>query len=228
MTDKTQKNEPGADAPTVEQLQEQLAAANAIAALNDAEKAYHAKQDDAGKAAFLAKSAEDRKAVLDEVAKAANDADPVVYKALDGTEFRKSDDARLVAMAKSADADRKENAELRKKAADADLRKRATDLLPNLPGTVETHMALLKSVDGITDEKEREAALTALKGQNAAMAHAFVAKGHGGSPAQGSSDDQLDQLAKKHAEDNKMSYAKAYDAVLQTPEGQDLYNKSLN
>lgn len=36
-------------------------------------------------------------------------------------------------------------------------------------------------------------------------------------------DKQLETLAKKHAENHRVSFAKAYDAVLQTPEGRELY-----
>lgn len=39
---------------------------------------------------------------------------------------------------------------------------------------------------------------------------------------------KLDQLARKYSEDHKVDYHKAYAHVLTTPEGQRLYNESLN
>lgn len=213
---------------TVEDLQKQLDRANAVAELNDAQKSHLKSLDAAGQDAFLAKTAAERQAEVDAVAKNAADADPVVYKTLDGLELRKSAGEALIAMAKSNDALRKQNDELAKKAADADLRKRAETDLANLPGDVEVRMSLLKSVDGIADETQRTAALNALKAQSAALKPAFETKGHGGQPVAGSADESLDVMAKKYQADHPgTSYAKAMDAVLATDAGAELYGKSL-
>lgn len=224
----TMPNDTQKAAPTVEDLQKQLDRANAVAGLNDAEKAHlnslaADKQD-----AFLAKSADDRKAELDAVAKAATDADPVVYTTMDGLELRKSAGAALIAMAKSNDTLRKQNDKLAADAADAAIRKRAEDELSHLPGDLDARVALLKSVEAIADETQRAAALSALKAQNTAMAGAFTTKGHQGTPVQKSAEAQLDDLAKKHAEEKGVSFAKAYSAVLDTPKGQELYSQTLN
>jgi len=214
--------------PNVEDLQKQLARATAVSTLNDAQKAHFAGLDDKAQDAFLAKSADDRDAEIAAVAKAKTEADHVVYKTADGIEIRKSAGDAVIAMAKSMDATNKENAELRKANADAALRKSAETEFANLPGDVETRMALIKSVNSIEDETQRELAKSALKAQNAAMAGAFVTKGHGGAPVAGSSEDELEKLAKAHAEANPgMSEAQAYDAVLKTAKGQELYNKAL-
>lgn len=228
-TDKTKK---AADAqPTVEQLQQQLARANSVAALSGVEKAHFDTIKDAtAQDAFLAKSADDRKAEVDAVAKAATDADPVVYTTLDGVDLRKSAGDAFISMAKSNDALRKRLDESEARNADAELKKRADAELGHLPGTVDERAALLKAVDAIADEGQRTAALNALKAQNAAMAKAFEPAGHGGAAvAPGSPADQLDQLAKKHQDANPdATYERAYDAVLKTAEGQLLYAKSLS
>lgn len=214
---------------TVEDLQKQLDRANAMAELTDAQKTHMKSLDQAGQDAFLAKTAAERQAEVEAVAKNAADADPVVYKTMDGLELRKSAGEALIAMAKSNDALRKQNDELAKKAADADLRKRAETDLANLPGDVEVRMALLKSVDGIADETQRTAALNALKAQSAALKPAFETKGHSGAPAVGSEDEQLDTMAKKYQADHPgTSYAKAMDAVLATEAGAALYGKSVS
>lgn len=216
--------------PTVEDLQKQLARQTSVAELNDVQKAhFNGLKDEAAQDAFLAKSAEDRQAEVEAIAKAATDADPVVYTTSAGLELRKSAGEALIAMAKSNDAIAKENAELKKNAANEAIRKRAETELGHLPGDVDTRMALIKSVDAIEDETQREAAMNALKAQNKAMAKAFTTAGHGGQAPANSATEQLDALAKAHAEANPgMSFAKAYDAVLETPKGAELYAQSLN
>ena len=88
---------------------------------------------------------------------------------------------------------------------------------------------MLKAVDGIEDEAQRKAAHNALKAQNEAMAEAFKTRGHGGGQSEpGSPDEELDNLAKAHAEKKNVSKAVAYDAVLKTEQGQELYAKSVN
>ncbi|UFK26762.1 hypothetical protein [Roseobacter phage RDJL6] len=223
MTDKNQSA-----TPTVEDLQKQLDRANQVAKMNDAQKAHFETLDEAAQDKFLAKSADDRQAEVDAVAKNAADADPVVYTTSAGLELRKSAGDALIAMAKSNDAIAKENAELKKNAADAEIRKRAETDLAHLPGDVDTRVALLKSVDAIEDETQREAAMNALKAQNDAMAKAFKTAGHGGTAPDNSATEQLDALAKAHAEKENVSFAKAYDAVLDTAKGQELYAQSLN
>ncbi|AKQ75851.1 hypothetical protein FDH82_gp61 [Roseobacter phage RDJL Phi 2] len=215
--------------PTVEDLQKQLARQTSVAELTDVQKAHFGTLDETAQDVFLAKSADDRQAEVDTVAKNAADADPVVYKTLDGLELRKSAGDALIAMAKSNDTLRKQNDELAKNAANETLRKRAETELAHLPGDVDARMALIKSVDGIEDKTQREAAMNALKAQNEAMAKAFKTAGHGGEAPVNSATEQLDALAKAHAEANPgTSFAKAYDAVLETAKGAELYAQSLN
>ena len=207
------------------------ARATAVSALSDIEKTHFNGLADDAKTAFLAKSADGRKAEIDAVSKAAADGDPVVYKTRKGTEIRKSAGEALLAIAKDADEQAKLNEELAKKNAENELRKRAGELLPNLPGTVETRMDILRSVDSISDVEKRKAAMESLSAQNAAMAGVTKTVGAAGAAASGDADDaptaKLDKLAKKHSEDNKVPYAKAYDAVLKTKEGADLYAASV-
>lgn len=217
-------------APTVETLQKQLARATTIGELNDVQKAHFTGLKGEAQDAFLAKSADERQAEVDAIAKNADAADPVEYTTSAGIEIRKSAGVAMIAMAKSVDATAAENAALRKNAEDTELRKRATDDFKHLPGDVDTRMALLKSVDGIEDKTRRDLALTALKAQDAALGKAFETNGHGGAaPAENSADAQLEELAKAYQKDNAgTSFAKSYDAVLNTEAGQALYAASLN
>lgn len=215
-------------APTVEELQAKLERVTALAEFNDAQKAHFKGLDEEAQKAFIAKSADERQAEVDEVTKAANEADPVVYKTAAGLEIRKSAGEAMVAIAKSNDKLIADNAKLAKAAEDAAFEKRAEDELGFMPGDVATRVALLKSVEGIEDEAQRKAALDALHAHNETFKSAHETVGHGGQPKVDSTAvDKLDELAKKYAEDNEVSVSKAYDAVLQTEKGAELYAKSI-
>ncbi len=227
MTDETKKAE--GNEPMVEDLQKQLDRANSIVALGSEERAYFdTLKGETAQDAFLAKSADERQAEVETVAKAKQDADPVLYTTADGVELRKSVGAALIAMAKSNDAIRKENEALRQQRDRDALEKRAEEEFSHLPGDVKTRASMLKAVEGIPDEAQREAALNALKAQNDALAKAFETHGVGGQPAQGSADSELNQLAKDLAEKENTSFEKAYAQVLGTEQGKKLYAETVN
>lgn len=199
-----------------------------LGGLTDTEKSHHAKLGEEGQATFLGKSHTERNVDIEEALKA----DPVIYTTESGVEFRKSDDSRMVDMAKENDQLAKRlNTEVEAGSV-AKLEKRAETELGNLTGTVETRAAILKSIDSIEDEAVRTEAMKTLVAKNVANKGAFVAKGQGGPSsvsAGGSADDQLDTLAKEHLAANTGStFAKSYQAVLATPAGEALYNESLN
>ncbi len=206
-----------------------LDVANKVNALGSVVKAHYDTLGDEDKTSFLAKSADDQNTDVEVAKKAAADLNPVVYTAGDGSEYRKNDDHRLVAMAKQADDDRKENAKLRKAAADADLRKRAETDLSNLPGSIEAHMALLKSAESIEDEKLRNEAITTLKAKNESLESAFSDVGSGIAPTgNGTPLGELNDLSKAYAEKHNVSEAVAQDEVLKTDAGSKLYAKAYN
>lgn len=231
MADDTKKTD-----AKIEELQAQLMRANSIASFNDAEKAHLATLKGPDADAFLAKSADDRVIVLEDVAKRAADAaakaegdDPVEYTTTDGIELRKSAGVAFIAMAKSNDALRKRLDESEDARDRAVLEKRAEADLAHIPGDLATRIEMLKAIDGIEDETKRGAALNALKAQNEAMGKAFVTIGNGGSPVPGSASEQLDTLAKAHQEKHPdMTSEQAYAAVVETEAGQTLYAKSVN
>ena len=219
----TQTNTP----PTVEELQAQLDRAHAVVALTGEERAHFDALPEEAQTAFLAKSANDRKAEIEAVAKATADVDPVVYTTDAGVELRKSAGEALLAMAKANDAIAKENAGLRAERQQEALEKRAEAELPHLPGDVKTRAAMLKAIDGIEDAAQREAALGALKAQNEAMARAFETLGHGGQPEPGSPGDSLAKLAKAYAEKQGVTPEAAYAEVLKSAEGKTLYAQTV-
>ena len=205
MTDKTDKAND--TQPSVEELQKQLDRANSIIALSQTEKSHFDSLEGEVQDAFLAKSSDERKAEIESVSKAKQDADPVLYTTADGVELRKSAGEALIAMAKANDAIAKENSELRAQREQDSLEKRAEEELSHLPGDVKTRAAMLKAVESISDEDQRKAALDALKANNNAMGEAFEAHGVSGQSAPSSADSELNQLAKELAEKGKELYA---------------------
>lgn len=198
----------------VEALKLQLAVATALAELTDTQKSFYNTLNEDGKKDFLSKSPTDRNVAI-EVAK---NADSVVYKAADGTEYRKSDDPRLVAMAKRMDVDRVALIEAENARQDLELRKRAEEVLRHLPGSVETRMALLKSIDSIDDASQRESALNALKAQNATFTHALRTIGTTETGLITKSRDdavaEMDRLTKAYMKEHgEPDYYEAYDKV---------------
>jgi len=200
-------------AKELDAIKKQLATATALATLNDAQKSFYAKLDEAGQAAFLAKSVEDREAEI-EVAKSANKS---VYKSADGSEYFANDDPRLVAMAKRADMDAAKTAKVLADNADLTYKSRATAELGNLPGAIETHVELLKSIDKIEDKEVRAEAMKTLTAKNESFAPTLQTFGSTEQPVdkgQADAEAQLETLTKKHVEAHpEVNYFDAYGIV---------------
>ncbi|HUT76450.1 MAG TPA: XkdF-like putative serine protease domain-containing protein [Polyangia bacterium] len=172
--------------------------------------------------AFLAKSDEDRAAEVAAEIEKRDDADPVVFTSMGGRSYRKSADPELVELAKARDADQVRIAKLEKSAEDATLARRAAEELPHLPGTVEERAKLLRAVDGIDDEADRETALKALRAGDAAIAKAFRTTGVSPDDIDklATDDDALEKRAgeilktARESGDNHMTEADAYGAAM--------------
>lgn len=193
--------------------------AESISELSDAQKGIFKGLDAEGQVGFLAMTADQRDA---EVAKA-SEADAVVYKSESGEEFRKSDDPRLVAMAKRDDEKSAQITKMVQGAVDADLVKRAGELA-HLPGDVAARVSILKGID-MLPEGEREGATAILKAQNEALAKAFERTGVNGAPeVEGTA---LDAVAKRLRDaDPTLSEMDSLNKALETPEGEAAYNAS--
>lgn len=208
--------------------------AEAIVALNKADREFFdSLEGTEAQDAFLAKSAEGR---AEDIAKAA-EANAVVYTDRKGREYTKADGERMIELAKEADAEAQKREEAAVEKADADLTKRA-EALDFLPGSVDSRKALLKAIDGIEDEAVRGEALAALKSNNAANQSATETIGsNAGNPdttstevgksegniAKADAEARLDELAKAYATEHKVTEVVAYNEILKTPEGGQLY-----
>lgn len=203
-----------------------LEIADVVASLSDAEKAIYKGLDAAGQETFRKLSPEQR---AERVRQTERDND-VVYKSLDGETFRKSDDPRLVALAKRSDEDRKSLALERAERASDSLKKRAGTELAKLPGDELAKVALLRVVDGISDETVRKAVAEILKAGNDAMSRTMAPVGTSAGAALTSdaatASVELEKLAKQLATSEKITIDQAFVKVLETSEGKALYNQS--
>jgi hypothetical protein len=220
MTDKTPAEQLEAVQKQLTALQAELNIAKAFGELSDAEKAYHKSLDERGRESFLKLSVQERAQRV----RFSQDENPVVYTDLKGQTFRKNDDPRMIAMAKSADEDRA--ALLAEKSArqTAEFSKRAEVELKNYPGDSAAKVALLKVVDGIGDAATRDAVKAIVKAGNDSLEPAFRERGTSSGPAiTDGAEAQLQKLAEDHAKAKGVDISKAYEAVLGTPEGRRLY-----
>lgn len=200
----------------------QLATATALATLSDIQKAHYNGLDDNGKESYLAKSDVERTADVD----IAKSSDPVIYKSLDGTQFNKSDDPRMVAMAKQADANANALEKANKQNADMAIAKRVEKELTNLPGDLVAKSALLNAVESISDAEVKKSVTAILTSCNSSIAKAFEEIGSQENDINKKAEDELDSLAKAYAEKHDVNISKAFEKVLETPKGQQLYANS--
>lgn len=193
MTDKTSaESQLEAVNKRVAELTAELAIAKAIGEFSDAEKNLYGGLDAAGQEAFLKLSREQRA----ERVRASAESNPVVYTTLDGETFRKNDDPRMVSIAKSADEYRKALITERNERKTVELRKRAESELKSLPGTEVVKVALLRAIDGISDEETRKGVAELLKAGNDAISKNFTESGTAAGADNPGSDEQLEAEAK--------------------------------
>lgn len=179
--------------------------------LNDEQRSFFAKLDEKDQEEFLKATPEQRIAQV----RATAEQNPVIYKSSLGHEFRKNDDPRLVELAKTADAGRKENEELRKKAENSELLALAKSDYKFLPGSEETRVEMLRAIKAIPDETRRAEALTALRAQNDALAKALNTLGHvGDGPASGDKAELEKRTRDLMKADATLTFEKAQSRVL--------------
>lgn len=206
-------------AKQLEDLTKRAERAEQVSQLNDAQTGIFKSLDEAGQDAFLALSPEARQG---EVAKAA-EADAVVYTDSVGVDYRKSDDSRLIDLAKAFDKEKMKREEKEEEAKKVDLVRRANDL-QHLPGDLEARVGILKGIDALP-QAEQGAALEALKATNEAMSKAFERAGTTSVPT---GENPLDVLAKRMRDaDPSLTPEQAMVKALDTPEGASAYAKSL-
>ena len=221
-------------------LKKQLDNAIAYGELTDAQKAHYRVLSKRDQESFLGMTAVTR----DSEVKKAADADPVVYTTSDGIEIRKSDGKLAELQAKKIDAQEKELTKARDIATSARFEKRADAELRHYPKSAAVRGRILKAVETEfapkdaskpteIEKKQLEEAMGVLKAGDKALSKSYTRSGvmtdRGSDEVEVDEDaeEALDTLAKKYAKENKISFHKAYDVVVQTDEGQRLYNKAM-
>ena len=210
MADRTPEQEAVKKAEDkVTELETQLLRAGKLAELTDAQKVHFNDLDETGQTAYLGKSAAERQADIEKL----KVDDPVIYTDSEGREFRKSDDPRLVSMAKEREADRKELIKARTLREQDSFEKRATAELTHLPGEVKVRAAIIKAIDGIEDETVRKSAHESVQAGSKAIKAAFDTVGTTTSVETTDAERELDRLAKELAAKESINYFDAYQKV---------------
>lgn len=163
----------------LEKADAEKTAALAKAGMTDAEKAYCSGMSDTEKGKFMAMTPEERAKAM----KKSAESDPVVYKSEStGEEFRKSDDPRLVKLAKQADEDRALAKAEREAREAAEFAKVADDELKAFSESVakrDDKIAVVRAMSKM-DEGPREALRKMLGVGSKAVLAAFDTIGHRG------------------------------------------------
>jgi hypothetical protein len=212
-----------------EKLQVQIAKANFLAGLNDAEKVHYETLDDDAREQFEKMDAETRAKAVKKAAEAAAAADETFE--MDGHVVRKSDVGAGVFAILKSQQERIDKAEATAKAERAErvkkeLEEEAEKLFPHLPGTPEEKGIMLKSIRSLP-EAQQKTQIDMLKASDAAMAKSFKESGQDGTTDADSPTEKLNKMARDRSAEKGISFEKAYTQVLETKEGADLYSKSV-
>jgi chromosome segregation ATPase len=105
------------------------------------------------------------------------------------------------------------------------LAKRAESELPNLAGTAEQKGALLKAIDGMSEDAAKSLH-EALKAADAAVSSMFKEVGKTASEDDGSASARLEKMAREHATEKGVPYETAFAEVVKTAEGRELRKQS--
>lgn len=202
------------------EMDEKLKKMEAIANLSTVEKAHYDALDETGQNKFLKADKSDRSGMIE---KASGD-DPVVFTALDGTEFRKSDDIRVVELAKRLDQKEQELAKAAVQTRDRNIEKRS-DEFSNLPGKSEIKKGMIGAIEDIEDADIRKGVYEILKAADNALDSDFTPSGAISKSDAKGAEQKLNDLAKSYAKDHKVDFAKAYREITKTDDGRALYNQ---
>ncbi len=194
--------------------------------MNDVTKVYFDLLDEEGQVDFLKKD-EKKWAGIIEKSKVSNETftahGRTICKSVVG------EDVYEVLKAQQAEIDtNKQIAKDEKDAREsAEFTKSAETLYKNLPGDPDVKGKVLKATEGLSKDV-KEALTTMLKSGNEAMSKSRMFDEIGsGEVGEDSAEGKLNKMAEVYADENKVTFAKAYATVIKTKEGQKLYSDSL-
>jgi len=208
-----------------EQLQKQTAEIERLTALTGLSPEHRSFFDGLEKSAqeeFLKLDSDAREAQISKT----QGEDPVVYTTMDGDEIHKSAGAMVEKMARQLDDQKREMAVMKKQREDNELQKTADSLnfpAPSNEEKLEVVSALAKTKAGLSILKSY-AELT--QRINSSMG-STLAPETTENVSKADAEEQLERLAKSRAEEKGTDFYEAYNEVLKTQEGQELYRATV-
>lgn len=215
----------GAPSPEVEELKRQVAELIAekdsykmMSEMSDEEKAYAEGMEEEAKKAFIAKSHDERKSIIE---KAAKDDEFVV---ISGQSIKKSEAGPMFEVLKAqAEKLEAQEAELKKSASAArvkDFVGIAKSEYSGIPGTPEEIGSALDAIEAIGGDVYKTVTRV-FKAHAEVSEKASSVAGHANGKVDKSADEELEKKVQEYAKANNVSVAKAYTAVLD--ENPELY-----
>lgn len=208
----------------IEKMEAEKAELELFSKMTDAEKAHVEKMSKDEIKSFMALSSDERK---EQIGKSEKEQEDVT----------KSDetDADAEAITKSQyDAILKQNEDLADKItkmeaenALAEFSKSAEKELPNFAAKAEDKGAFLKALHNLS-AKDRDVVMAEMKKANDIIADYMVEKGTSQGNDEENPNVKLDTLAKNYAQEHKVDYDVAMDAVTKTEDGKALYEQTLS
>lgn len=207
----------------IEKKDSEIASLKAMAGMTDAEKAYLEKLPEDKKEDFLKMDSAKRKDVIEKSQKS----DEVLE--YEGSVIRKSEvgDSQftiyksMVSKLEKAEKDAAIEKALRE---EAEFVKKAETEYPNLPGKPEEKGKVLKAISKMASEDSKYIMETLSKA-NAILKSAFTEIGASGEAESKEALEKLNKMASDVASKEGITFQKAFDKVLNTPEGQQLYEE---
>jgi hypothetical protein len=209
----------------IAELEKRNARLEKLSTLTDAQRNHLGTLRGVDADAFIGKSVSERNVVLADIAKA----DEVVYTSpVDGSVYRKSDDRRLIEMAKRNDETTAALAAAEIAKRDAEFAKRGDEVLTHFAKGLKGNLRarLMKAVNTeFADPAEYEEAITALKGMNFAAVSMTKSTGVNPNtdPRSETPSSQFAALTKRLMTEKGLSEAAATVAALETAEGAQIY-----
>jgi hypothetical protein len=139
----------------------------------------------------------------------------------------KAQSERMTALEKQAEDANKLAKEERDARILKELSEEAVKLWPNLPGDALAKGKTLLSIRSMPEDIQK-GMLSMMAAGNSTSSVLFKEVGHGGDGDQATPTQKLEKMAKEHAAKTGVDFHKAYTEILDTPDGQKLYEESLN
>ena len=229
--------------PEVEKVSKTIGKLTVLAALNDVQKGMFNAMDEDKQATVIKRAYSEEKGIDTEVLEKEFYLEPMKKEDdesfdMDGQKILKSEVGAASFLILKGMADRIEKSEAKaaisEKFAKEEREKRllkefsddAQSRWPNLPGTPVEKGQTLQAIMALP-EAIQKSQLAMLDAGNQGNSKLFKENGHSNVNDGNDPNDKLESLAKAYSEKANVPYLKAYEAVLETAEGKDLYEKTL-